>query len=95
MATSDKTAGEIADVIDRYVSNSPINPFEWGDLVDCGARDPELSAIIRQCEIIGAAFEPDPNVELFVKRERELRAIEKLKACAAQLREMEKKKLGE
>jgi hypothetical protein len=89
----DKTPGEIADIIERFVyrvtSTLPLQVnLEWNDLLDCGVKDPELNAIVKQCEIINREYLPQKDLSLVSKQQREDNADERLKLIAIQLRNM-------
>lgn len=95
MDRRDKTPGEIADIIERFVYRVPsTRPYqsdlEFNDLLDCGVRDPELNAILRKCEIINREYLPDKDLSPVLKQQQEDEADERLKHIATQFRKMER-----
>jgi hypothetical protein len=89
----DKTPGEIADIIERFVyrvtSTLPLQVnLEWNDLLDCGVKNPELNAIVKQCELINREHLPQEDLSSVSKQQREDEADERLKLIAGQLRKM-------
>jgi hypothetical protein len=85
------TANEIADIIDRFLSNKMTNPFEWDDFIESGVKDPKLNEIRKQCEKINVEFYPDRNLSKEVKLQHERAAEERLRSIATQLRNMDRK----
>ena len=86
-----KSPGEIADIIERFVYRVPSaqqikSDLEWGDLLDSGVSDPELNLIVKQCEVINREFLPQRGLSPITKQQRELDAEERLKLIATQLR---------
>jgi len=64
MYKKNKTPGEIAAIIERFVYRNPSDQqirydLEWNDLLDCGVSDPVLNSIVRQCELINREFLPE------------------------------------
>jgi hypothetical protein len=90
MSIRDKTAAELADLIERYLSNRCTYPQEWNDFVDCSNRDPKLDAFRRQCEIISSQFETDQKSLDPNRYDRRQDATDELKKIAAQLRDLER-----
>jgi hypothetical protein len=87
----EKTVGEIADLIDRFLSNQLAYPQEWSDFTDCSNRDPKLDVFRKQCEVISSALETHRPPSLDLNRdERRQDAIDDLKRVAAELRALEK-----
>ena len=91
MSIRDKTAAEIADLIERYLSNRCAYPQEWNDFVDCSNRDPKLDAVRRQCDTISSQFEKDQKSLDLNRDDRWQDATDELKKIAAQLRDLERK----
>jgi hypothetical protein len=60
--------------------------------LDSGVSDQVLNSIVKQCEFINREFLPDRSVSEVAKQQREQDADNRLKAIAAQLRRMEKRK---
>ena len=95
MDRRDKTPGEIADILERFVYRVPSthphqSDLEFNDLVDCGITDPELNAILKECELINREYLPDKDLSPVLKQKREDEADERLKHIATQLRKMER-----
>jgi hypothetical protein len=91
----DKTPEEIADMIERFVYREPSTrqwqfDLEWNDLLDCGVKDPELNAIVKQCELINREYLPQKDLSPVSKQQREDEADERLKLIAIQLRNMKR-----
>ena len=94
MYRRDKTPGEIAGIIERFVysrasGNALQCGLEWNDLLECGVTDPALNSIIKECEVINRQFLPESNLSEVSKLQREEDADQRLKAIASQLRAME------
>jgi len=89
----EKTAGEIADIIERFVYRVPSvralqSDLEFNDLLDCGVKDPELNAILKQCELINREYLPQEDLSPVSKQHREDEADERLKLVVTQLRNL-------
>ena len=89
MSRRQKTAGEIADLIERFLSNQLTYPQEWNDFTDCSQQDPCLDALRKQCEMVSAQFEPG-HESLDSREARDTDATEQLKSIAVRLRELER-----
>ncbi len=90
MSIRDKTAAEIADLIERYLSNRCTYPQEWNDFVDCSNRDPKLDAFRKRCDLISSQFETDRKSLDLNRDDRWQDATDELKKVAAQLRDLER-----
>jgi hypothetical protein len=95
MYKKNKTPGEIAEIIERFVFRGPSaqqtrHDLEWNDLLDCKVGDPALNSVVKQCELINREFLPDRSLSEVAKLQRDQAADEQLKIIAAQLREMER-----
>jgi hypothetical protein len=90
VSVRNKTAGGIADLIERFLSNRLRYPQEWNDFTDCSNRNPNLDFFRKQCEIISSALESDRKSLDLNRNERWRDAIEDLKGIADQLRDLEK-----
>lgn len=53
-----RTAGQIADIIERFLSGSGLYPQEFNDFIECSLSDPKLDAYRQRCETLHGAFEP-------------------------------------
>ena len=51
-----RTANEIADIIERFLTSSSLYAQEWNDFVDCKERDSQLDTYRKRC------YELDPAV---------------------------------
>ncbi len=91
MSSNNKTASEIADLIERFVSNRPSHWREWHDFVD-GHRnqDSRLDSFRKQCGIISAQFQSDRKTLDLSREERWQDAEDQLRKIAMQLRKIEK-----
>ena len=76
-----KTPGQIADIVERFLNGSSCYPQEWNDLVDCGLSDPILEAFRRRCEQL------DPLVNSPAPQDFD--AIAELRAIIKELRQIE------
>jgi hypothetical protein len=47
-----KTAGQIADIIDRFLSGSSLYAQEWNDFVDCVLPDPRIESYRKRCDLL-------------------------------------------
>lgn len=47
-----KTAGEIADLIERFLNDTSLYPQEFNDFVDCSHPDKILDSYRRRCEVL-------------------------------------------
>jgi hypothetical protein len=76
-----KTAGQIADVIDRFLNSRNLYPQERNDFVDCSQPDPALDSYRKRCDLL------DPLVNSHAPRDPA--AVAELKAMIAELRHIE------
>jgi hypothetical protein len=58
MVAKTKTPGQIADIIERFLSGSGLYPQEFNDFIDCSLSDPRLDAFRQRCETLHGEFEP-------------------------------------
>jgi hypothetical protein len=77
-----KTAGQIADVIDRFLNSRSLDPQEWNDFVDCNQPDPTLDSYRKRCDLL-----VDPLVNSHAPQDPA--AVAELKAMIAELRHIE------
>jgi|SRR5580704_10344646 hypothetical protein len=52
------SAGQVADVIERFLLGSERYPQEFNDFFECSLSDPQLDAYRKRCEILHVEFEP-------------------------------------
>ncbi len=90
MSRGNETSGEMADLIERFLSEQLRYPQEWSDFVDCGNRDPKLNSLVKQCEIISSQFEPAQKSLGLNRDKRWQDATNELRKIASQLRGFEK-----
>jgi hypothetical protein len=92
------TPGQVADIIERFLSNTPLPAQESGDFTDCALPDPKLDDYRRRCEVLFAVWEPRPGSRHLVlldlnepqrQVEREASAIEELRQIVEELRLLE------
>jgi hypothetical protein len=58
----EKTAGEIADLIERFLNGSSLYPQEWNDFVECGHPDKMLDSYRRRCDLLDPLVNcPEPQ----------------------------------
>ena len=91
MSSRNKTADEIADLIERFVSGRNEYFREWNEFVECSMRDSKLNGIRKQCKIISDQFGGSYRNSLDLNRDdRWQDATDQLKEIASQLRGLEK-----
>lgn len=76
-----KTAREIADLIERFLTGTSLYPQEWNDFVECSERDRKLDAYRKRC------YDLDPLVN--IPGPPDAAAIAELKSIVAELRRLE------
>ncbi len=47
-----KTSKEVADLIERFISDTSLYPQEWNDFIECRQQEPELDVYRKRCEIL-------------------------------------------
>jgi hypothetical protein len=50
--------GEVADIVERFLSGSELYPQEFNDFFECSLSDPNLDAYRQRCEMLHSEFEP-------------------------------------
>ena len=90
MSGRDRTAGEIADLIERFLSHRLRYPQEWNDFTECSLRNCKLDVLRKRCEILSAALQTDRKSLDLNRDDRWGDAIKDLNTIAAQLRDCEK-----
>lgn len=75
-----RSAAEIADIIDRFLTRSSLYPQEWNDFVECRESDATLEHFRKRCD------ELDPPVNS--PGEQDAAAIAELHNIVQQLREI-------
>ncbi len=81
----DKTAGEIVDLIERFLLHQCAYPQEWNDFVECSNRDPRLDSFRKRCEIVSSQFQTDKKSLDLNRDDRWRDATNELKEIAAEL----------
>jgi hypothetical protein len=90
MSVRDKTASEIADLIERFVSDRPSHWREWHDFVDGHSiQDSRLNSFRKQCGVISDQFQSDRKTLDPSREERWQDAEDQLRKIAMQLRKIE------
>jgi hypothetical protein len=60
-----KTAQDVADIIERFLNEISLYPQEWNDFVECTEPDPRLEAFRKRCEVldplVNSHLPEDPN----------------------------------
>jgi hypothetical protein len=57
-----KTAGEVADIIERFLNDSSLYPQEWNDFVDCRHPDPKIDSYRQRCDMLDPLVNsPEPQ----------------------------------
>jgi len=91
MTSRDKTPCEIADLIERFVSDRRAHFREWNEFVEGRLQDPRLDAIRKQCGRIGDQFGSSYRDTLDLSRDdRWQDAVRQLSEIAEQLRDSAK-----
>lgn len=90
--------GEVADIIDRFLSGSGQYPQEFNDFFECPLSDPRLDAYRLRCELLHSEFEPRGDQFTFLglkdrqqQAMREAAAVKELEQIVAELRSLEHK----
>ena len=81
-----KTARQIADILDRFLSGSSLYAQEWNDFVDCVLPDPRLESYRKRCDLL------DPLVNSHMPQDPT--ALAELRTMIAELKRIEDSKLG-
>jgi hypothetical protein len=85
-----KTPGQVADIIERFLSGSGLYPQEFNDFFECSVSDPKLNAYRQRCEMLHGEFEPRRGqlIPLSLEdrqQQREAAAIRELEQIVAEL----------
>jgi len=83
------TPGQVADIIERFLSGSVRYPQEFNDFFECGLADPKLDAYCKRCEILHTEFEPHRGEGPRQRVQREAAAVRELESMVAELRSLE------
>jgi hypothetical protein len=85
--------GQVADIIERFLSGSGRYPQEFNDFFECSLSDPKLDAYRQRCELLHSEFEPRPGYFTLLSLEnrqqqarREAAAVKELQQLVAELR---------
>jgi len=81
-----KTPGQIADVIERFVSGTSLYPQEFNDFFESARLDPKLDVYRERCEMLHIEFEPHKEEGRQQKEQREAAAMRELEQIVAELR---------
>jgi hypothetical protein len=58
----EKTAGEVASLIERFLNGTSLYPQEWNDFVECGHLDRMLDSYRKRCHELDPLVKcPDPQ----------------------------------
>ena len=81
------TPGQVADIIERFLSDSSLYPQEFNDFIDCGLSDSQLDAYRERCEMLHSDFE-----SRLAERDlqREASATKELEQIVVELRLLER-----
>ncbi len=74
-----KTAGDVADIIERFLNGKSCYPQEWNDFVEGGHPDPELEKYRKRCDQL------DPLIN--IPGPRDPVAVAELRAIVTELRQ--------
>ena len=92
MSGTTKTPGQMADIIERFLSGSGLYPQEFNDFIDCSLANPKLDAYRQQCEVLHTEFEPRSSQFTLLSledRQRQVAAIKEMEQIVAKLRLLE------
>jgi hypothetical protein len=97
MAGKIGTLGQVADVIERFLSTSSPCPQEFNDFFEWSLSDPKLDAYRERCEKLHSEFEPRGNHLTLLalsdrehQTQREATATKELERIVAELRLLER-----
>jgi hypothetical protein len=76
-----KTAGQIADIIDRFVHGNSLYAQEWNDFVECSQPDPKFDSYRKRCDQL------DPLVNSHAPQDEN--AVAELRTMIVELRRIE------
>ena len=82
-----RTAKQIADIIERFLTGNSLYPQEWNDFVECSERDSRLDIYRKRC------YELDPLVNC--PSPQDAKAVAELRSMIDQLRRPEVQTEGE
>jgi hypothetical protein len=94
-----KTPGQIAAIIERFLSGAELYAQEFNDFIYCALADPKLDAYRQRCELLHSDFERATGGRLTVlargERERQIErerdAIQELAQIAAGMRLLDRR----
>jgi len=89
MAGFEKTAAEIADLIDRFLSDKLMSRGEWYDFVDRSQGDPKLDVFRNRCAFFSDQLAKNERSLDLSRNDRWEDAKQELRAIADHLRAME------
>ena len=73
-----KTAGEIADLIERFLNGTSFYPQEWNDFVECNHPDKMLDSYRKRCSLL------DPRVNS--AEPQDPKALDELRSIVQEIR---------
>jgi hypothetical protein len=76
-----KTAKEIAEIVERFLSDASMYPQEWNDFIECAQPDPKLESYRKRC----CALDPLVNSP----EPQDSAAIAELRSIVAELQQLE------
>jgi hypothetical protein len=89
--------GQVADIIERFLSGSGLYPQEFNDFFECSLSDPQLDVYRQRCEMLHSEFEPHrvqlttlPLEDHRKKSLREAAAVKELERIVDELRLLER-----
>jgi hypothetical protein len=79
----ERTAGDIAGIIEGFLTDASLYPQEWSDFVECRESNSELDLYRKRSELFGPLVNsPDP---------KNFGAIAELQGMVAKLRQFDKR----
>jgi hypothetical protein len=82
--------GQLADIIERFLSGASRYPQEFNDFFECVLSDPKLDVYSKRCEILHSEFEPHRGEDPQQKAQREAAAVIELENMVVELRLLER-----
>ncbi len=98
LSAKKQNPGQIADIIERFLSGSELHPQEFSDFTECRLSDPKLETYRMRCEMLRTAFETGSDRQLILlsleDRDRQVRreaaATKELEQIVTELRMLER-----
>ncbi len=82
------TSDQVADIIERFLSDTQRYPQEFNDFMDYRLSDPKLDGYRKRCEILHTDFEPRRGEDPQQHAQREAAAVRELERMVAELRSL-------